>query len=62
MSLDYLHSESFRFYKNKNCITVYNAQPHIPVWNTSSFPPTPAASKLIKARIKLAQGCWVIKP
>lgn len=34
----------------------------LPVWKTSSFPPTPAASRLIKALIDLAHSCCVMKP
>lgn len=41
---------------------VSNMNGEVPVWKTTSFPPTPAASKLMKARTCLAHGCWVMKP
>ena len=33
-----------------------------PVWKTSSRPPDPHASRLIKARISWAHMCWVMNP
>ena len=33
-----------------------------PVWNTSSLPPAPAASKFMKAPISLAHRCCVMNP
>lgn len=42
--------------------TKYKVNGTVPVWKTTSLPPTPAASKLMKALTCLAHGCWVMKP
>lgn len=60
----YSSGRHFLFFSKKQNppIVTWEMLSFLPVWNTSSFPPTPAASRLINALIDLLQWCCVMKP